>query len=105
METARDYTVGTIKHSIFFGEITALGVIGDGKVKLSQRPTFKYSDTDSWKYLYGKESQCVFKKNDNDKKTLDITFYVDGVQAATAQVSGSGDLGNVDLTRGSCIWT
>jgi hypothetical protein len=100
LKTTRDCTVGTIKHSAFFGEITALGVIRE----LSCSPTFKYNDSNSWKYLYAKENQCVFTKKGN--KTLEISFIVDGMQAAVAQVSTeSDDIGDVTLTRGSCVWT
>src|ERR1700720_714461 len=58
LEKARDCTIGTIKHSCFFGEITVLGVVG----KLNRCPTFQFNASESWRILYKKENQCVCTK-------------------------------------------
>ena len=103
MKTFGDFATGTIKHSCFFGEITALGAL-QGVEELNSSPMFKFNDPDSWKYLYAKENQCVFTKEGN--KTMKISFVVDGKQVAVAEISAeSGNIADVALTKGSCIWT
>jgi len=100
LEKARDCTIGTIKHSCFFGEITVLGVVG----KLNRCPTFQFNASESWRILYKKENQCVCTKVNNE--TLKISFMVDGKQVAIAHVSTeSGGIGDVTLMTGSCVWT
>jgi len=103
LKTFGDRTVGTIQHSCFFGEITASGAL-QGVEKLNSSPTFKFNDPDSWKYIYRKENQCFFTKEGN--KTMKISFVVDGKQVAMAEISAeSGNIADVALTKGSCIWT
>jgi len=90
-------TVGTVKYSSFVGEITVVGTANlSGKLNST---SFKCK---SWKSLYAKQNQCIFKKTAND--TLGISFIVNGAEVAVAQGTHSG-MGDVaKLTRGTCDW-
>ena len=95
-------TVGTIKYSSFVGEITIVG-IAELYGELNST-SFSYKRGQSWKTLYTKQNQCIFKKIADD--TLGISFIVDGVEVAVAQgTQPNNSIGDVTkLTRGTCDW-
>ena len=95
-------TVGTIKYSSFVGEITVVGIAGlYGELNST---SFRYKQGQSWKTLYTKQNQCIFKKIADD--TLGISFIVDGAEVAVAQgTQPNNSIGDVTkLTRGTCTW-
>jgi len=103
LQNVRDCVVGTIEHNVYHGDITAVGNIK----ALTHNASFHYCGTNaaSLKALYSKENQCIFSLV--DRKTLEISFFVDGVRWARARVSPANDeeIGNFTLTRGTCFWT
>ena len=103
LQNVRDCVVGSIQHNVYHGEITAVG-----KIKtLDHNASFHYcgSDAVSLKALYSKENQVTFSLA--DKKTLELSFFVDGVKWAWARVSAANEeeIGDFTLTRGTCFWT
>jgi len=99
MESIQDYTVGTIRFHNFFAEFTAYGVV---QTKLQGDFKLHYNKSVSLRSLYAKENQVYFARLGSSE--LKISFFVDGMQMAWADVTAP-EIGEVALTRGSCVWT